>query len=124
MPGGFSILPTSDPLDSDEPVTPKVQKTTSLRDEGVTLPVVGFGLLLGCLLTFSNMYFGLQTGWVTMGSLQSALLGFGLCKLFRVQPFGPQENVMLQTTVCFLSFARFDVFRLLLQRRCPWLLGL
>lgn len=25
------------------------------------------GLLFGSLLCFSNMYFGLQTGWVTMG---------------------------------------------------------
>ncbi len=39
----------------------------------------------------------LQTGWVTMGSLQSALVGFGLCRLMRLRAFGPVENVMLQT---------------------------
>ena len=33
-----------------------------------------------------------------MGSLQSALLGYGICKLFKVQPFGAHENVILQTT--------------------------
>jgi len=59
--------------------------------------VIG-GLLIGSLLCFSNMYFGLQTGWVTMGSLQSSLLGFGIFKLlFRAKTFGPIENVLLQT---------------------------
>ena len=29
-----------------------------------------FRLLVGSLLCCSNTYFGLQTGWVTMGSLQ------------------------------------------------------
>jgi len=44
------------------------------------------------------MYFGLQTGWVTMGSLQSSLLGFAIFKvLLRDQTFGPIENVLLQT---------------------------
>ncbi len=33
-----------------------------------------------------------------MGSLQSALVGFALCRLLRVRQFGPQENVILQTT--------------------------
>ena len=28
------------------------------------------GLLVGTLLCFSNTWFGLQSGWVTMGSLQ------------------------------------------------------
>ncbi len=65
------------------------------------------GLLVGAMLCFSNMYFGLQTGlvwdfpliagWVTMGSLQSALVGFGICRLLRITPFEPKHNVMLQT---------------------------
>lgn len=52
----------------------------------------------------TNIYFGLQTGWVSMMSLQSALLGFAIFKplprlmpkLFS-KPFTPQENVILQT---------------------------
>eukprot|EP00191_Tetraselmis_sp_GSL018_P012721 CAMPEP_0177604136 /NCGR_PEP_ID=MMETSP0419_2-20121207/15942_1 /TAXON_ID=582737 /ORGANISM="Tetraselmis sp., Strain GSL018" /LENGTH=685 /DNA_ID=CAMNT_0019098069 /DNA_START=135 /DNA_END=2191 /DNA_ORIENTATION=+ len=48
------------------------------------------------------MYFGLQTGWVTMGSLQSALLGFGLFQILRSQGLGlgfdAAENVIVQTT--------------------------
>jgi OPT family oligopeptide transporter len=76
---------------------PAPRHKTTLREEGITWPVVLIGLFIGLLLTFSNMYFGLQTGWVTMGSLQSALLGYGICRLFKVSPFGVQENVMLQT---------------------------
>jgi uncharacterized oligopeptide transporter (OPT) family protein len=46
------------------------------------------------------MYFGLQTGWVTMGSLQSTLLGFGIFRLLQrwLPDFGPLENVILQTS--------------------------
>ncbi|KAI8886675.1 OPT superfamily oligopeptide transporter [Backusella circina FSU 941] len=47
------------------------------------------------------MYFGLQTGWISMMSLQSSLLGFALFKPFQKylqHQFGPIENVVLQTT--------------------------
>ncbi|KAL6065382.1 Succinate dehydrogenase iron-sulfur subunit [Balamuthia mandrillaris] len=68
-----------------------------------TVRAVTVGLLVGGLMCFSNMYFGLQTGWVTMGSLQSTLIGFAIFKLLsRFLPsfrdFGPIENVILQTT--------------------------
>jgi hypothetical protein len=43
--------------------------------QALTLRALAAGLLVGSVLCFSNMYFGLQTGWVTMGSLQSAILG-------------------------------------------------
>lgn len=65
------------------------------------------GLLVGAILCFSNTYFGLQTGWVTMGSLQSALLGYGIFRLLaQLRPpysspflgFSIEENVVLQTT--------------------------
>ncbi|KAJ9093614.1 hypothetical protein QFC19_008282 [Naganishia cerealis] len=76
-----------------------------------TLRAVAAGLLVGVLLAFTNLYFGLQTGWISMMSLQSALLGYALFKLPRPgfisripfltpsnRPFTPQENVVLQTT--------------------------
>uniref|UniRef100_A0A061R958 Opt superfamily oligopeptide transporter n=1 Tax=Tetraselmis sp. GSL018 TaxID=582737 RepID=A0A061R958_9CHLO len=60
------------------------------------------GLVVGTVLCCTNMYFGLQTGWVTMGSLQSALLGFGLFQILRSQGLGlgfdAAENVIVQTT--------------------------
>lgn len=44
---------------------------------------------------------GLQTGWVTMGSLQSAILGFGIFQALRkygwVSGFSIAENVIVQT---------------------------
>ena len=66
----------------------------------LTLRAVLVGLLVGTLLCFTNMYFGLQTGWVTMGSIQSALLGYGIFQLPPVarvcRHFGPLENVVVQ----------------------------
>ncbi|KAI9501038.1 OPT oligopeptide transporter protein-domain-containing protein [Coemansia spiralis] len=59
------------------------------------------GLLFGTILCFSNLWFGLQSGWISMMSLQSSLVGFAVFKAFeRVLdiPFGPAENVVLQST--------------------------
>ncbi|KAJ2452470.1 OPT super [Coemansia sp. RSA 2336] len=59
------------------------------------------GLLFGTVLCFSNLWFGLQSGWISMMSLQASLVGFAVFKaLERVLsiPFGPAENVILQTT--------------------------
>ncbi|KAF9908931.1 hypothetical protein BX616_011337 [Lobosporangium transversale] len=58
------------------------------------------GILIGTLLCFTNMYFGLQTGWISMMSLQSSLLGFALfkgAKRYLKVPFGPAENIVLQS---------------------------
>jgi len=64
------------------------------------------GVLIGGLMCFSNMYFGLQTGWVTMGSLQSTILGFLAFRLignflarhkYQFAHFTYLENVVLQT---------------------------
>ncbi|KAI0033085.1 oligopeptide transporter [Vararia minispora EC-137] len=55
------------------------------------------GLLIGCLLCFTNLYFGLQTGWISMMSLQSALIGFLISRMLPT-PLTPQENVVVQTT--------------------------
>jgi len=58
------------------------------------------GIVVGGLMCFSNMYFGLQSGWVTMGSLQSTLLGFLFFKMLEKRlsvKFNQYENVLLQT---------------------------
>ncbi|KAI6042518.1 OPT oligopeptide transporter protein-domain-containing protein [Pisolithus marmoratus] len=62
-----------------------------------TLPAMTIGLLIGCLLCFTNLYFGLQTGWISMMSLQSALLGFLVSKLLPT-PLSPQQLIVVQTT--------------------------
>ncbi|KAI5118103.1 hypothetical protein M0805_005210 [Coniferiporia weirii] len=68
----------------------------SVRPE-FTFRAVTLGLAIGCLLSFTNLYFGLQTGWISMMSLQSALLGYLISRLMPT-PITPQENVVLQTT--------------------------
>ncbi|KAH9995792.1 oligopeptide transporter [Russula vinacea] len=52
---------------------------------------VFLGLLIGCLLCFTNLYFGLQTGWI---SIHYRLF---ISKLLGIQ-ITPQENVVVQTT--------------------------
>lgn len=94
----------------------------------ITLRSLVVGLVCGSILCCTNMYFGLQTGvldpprltttakphltgpsvhavcsgWVTMGSLQSALLGFGFFKMLQSRGLGlgfdAAENVIVQTT--------------------------
>ena len=68
----------------------------------LTPRAVAVGLLVGSLLAFSNTYFGLQTGWVTMGSLQSAILGYGAFRALQkwglASGFSVEENVIIQTT--------------------------
>ncbi|KAH9893724.1 OPT superfamily oligopeptide transporter [Xylariomycetidae sp. FL2044] len=61
---------------------------------------VAAGLLVGLVICFSNMYFGLQTGWVSIMSMPSSLLGFGIFKLLSKHltfPFSPVENVLVQS---------------------------
>lgn len=60
------------------------------------------GLCLGSLVCCSNMYFGLQTGWISMQSLQSAMLGYGVFaamhRMLGTRPLSVAENVIVQTT--------------------------
>lgn len=77
----------------EEEIAPKRQ---------LTIRAVATGLCVGSILCFSNTYFGLQTGWVTMGSLQSAILGFGVFRVLHcfdcMKGFTVEENVIVQTT--------------------------
>lgn len=64
----------------------------------VTLRATIAGLVIGTVVLLSNFQFGLQTGWVSMMSLPSALLGYGI---FRTLPFSRSftdvENVYVQS---------------------------
>lgn len=58
------------------------------------------GLLVGLVICFSNMYFGLQTGWVSTMTMPASLMGFGIFKAMSRHlkfPFSPVENVLVQT---------------------------
>ncbi|RFN47874.1 oligopeptide transporter [Fusarium flagelliforme] len=64
------------------------------------------GLAVGTIICFSNMYFGLQTGWVSIMSMPASLMGFGIFKLLAPHlrfPFSPVENVLLQSVACGMA---------------------
>jgi uncharacterized oligopeptide transporter (OPT) family protein len=58
------------------------------------------GLIIGTLIIFSNTYFGLQTGWMSLMTMPSSLIGFAVFKSLSKHlsfPFTPVENVLIQT---------------------------
>ncbi|KAL2265616.1 hypothetical protein VTJ83DRAFT_6716 [Remersonia thermophila] len=72
-----------------------------IHGSSFTLRGVLVGLAVGTVICFSNMYFGLQTGWVSTMSMPASLMGFGIFRLLRSHlgdlPFSPVENVLVQT---------------------------
>jgi OPT family oligopeptide transporter len=87
---------------SDRLVDPK-SISLEQRQHQLTFRALAAGVLIGTLICAANSFFALQTGWVTMASLQAALLGFGFHRglakcLGCSRGFGPLENVVLQTT--------------------------
>ncbi|KAJ7756510.1 OPT oligopeptide transporter protein-domain-containing protein [Mycena maculata] len=82
-----SVVSDSDSVSVSDPDTPKE----------FSLQAVFIGLLIGCLLCFANLSFGLQTGWISMMSLQSALIGFLISRLLPI-PLTAQEIIVVQTT--------------------------
>jgi OPT family oligopeptide transporter len=70
------------------------------QPQNFTVRGVLVGLAIGVVICFSNMYFGLQTGWVSGMAMPSALIGFAYFKtVSRVLklPFTPVENVLVQS---------------------------
>lgn len=68
--------------------------------QNFTLRGILVGLGVGLVVCFSNMYFGLQTGWVSSMSMPSSLIGFAFFKTFAKHldlPFTPVENVLVQS---------------------------
>ncbi|KAL9631512.1 MAG: hypothetical protein Q9164_005851 [Protoblastenia rupestris] len=70
------------------------------QGQNFTVRGVIVGLAIGVIICFSNMYFGLQTGWVSGMAMPAALIGFGFFKTVARcidYPFTPVENVLVQT---------------------------
>ncbi|EFW98904.1 oligopeptide transporter [Grosmannia clavigera kw1407] len=66
------------------------------------------GLAVGLVICCSNMYFGLQTGFISTMSLPSSLLGFGIFKALARHlsyPFSPVENVLVQSVAGSMAIA-------------------
>ncbi len=90
--------------DVEESVAPsgtsRARKIPQIHGQSFTVRGVLVGLLVGLVICFSNMYFGLQTGWVSTMTMPASLMGFGTFKLLsrhRKFPFSPVENVLVQT---------------------------
>ena len=69
-------------------------------DTHFTFRAIVVGLLIGILLCFCNIYFGLQTGWGNGLSIPASLMGFAVFKALSRRlrfPFTPVENVLVQT---------------------------
>ncbi|RGP58389.1 oligopeptide transporter [Fusarium longipes] len=80
--------------------------TRVIPGRSFTLRGVLAGLAVGTIICFSNMYFGLQTGWVSIMSMPASLMGFGIFKLLAPHlrfPFSPVENVLLQSVACGMA---------------------
>ncbi|KAI1471417.1 OPT superfamily oligopeptide transporter [Daldinia caldariorum] len=80
----------------------ETEEETKYLPEGrhFTLRGIAAGLLVGLIICFSNMYFGLQTGWISMMTMPASLLGFGIFKTLSRHlafPFSPVENVLVQS---------------------------
>lgn len=70
------------------------------QPQNFTVRGVLVGLAIGVVICFSNMYFGLQTGWVSGMAMPSALIGFAYFKTVSRMlktPFTPVENVLVQS---------------------------
>lgn len=66
----------------------------------ITTRSIVAGLVIGSLILVSNFQFGLQTGWVSMMSLPSALLAFAVFKQLQKKleyEFTDVENVFVQS---------------------------
>ncbi|KAI0602288.1 OPT superfamily oligopeptide transporter [Biscogniauxia sp. FL1348] len=91
-------------FDSGLPPATTATKTTTTKylpkGRHFTARGVAAGLAVGLVICFSNMYFGLQTGWVSMMTMPASLLGFGIFRALSPHlsfPFSPVENVLVQS---------------------------
>lgn len=89
-----------DPAARTTSTTAAVKPALDVEGRSFTLRGLAAGLLVGLVICFSNMYFGLQTGWVSMMTMPASLMGFGIFKTLSRHlafPFSPVENVLVQT---------------------------
>lgn len=99
----------SSPLDeSDEELSNlrpfPTDPSDPVEDSELTIRALVIGCMLGAVVSASNIYLGLKTGWTFGSSLFGAILGYAILKpLTRYAPryigssFGPKENVCIQS---------------------------
>ncbi|OAA58852.1 oligonucleotide transporter [Cordyceps fumosorosea ARSEF 2679] len=77
-----------------------------IHGQNFTVRGVVAGLAIGTVICAANVYFGLQTGWVSIMSMPASLMGFGIFRLLRSHlelPFSPVENVFVQSVACGMA---------------------
>ncbi|KAK1832105.1 putative oligopeptide transporter [Podospora conica] len=105
-PSSSSIESAPLPQETTEPERCRnnTRTTPIIQGHSLTARGVVVGLAVGTIICFSNMYFGLQTGWVSTMTMPASLLGFGIFRALGDRmdwrgngPFTPVENVLVQT---------------------------
>ncbi|KAN0079429.1 OPT oligopeptide transporter domain containing protein [Elaphomyces granulatus] len=87
----------ADAANDDTPWSKQVKANSA---QSFTSRSLFVGLLIGTLITSSNTYFGLQTGWISNMAMPSSLIGFAIFRALSKHlsfPFTPVENVLVQT---------------------------
>ena len=92
----------SSPVDTEPPEANAEPPRFPAPIQGRSFTIRGLfvGLMVGLIICFSNMYFGLQTGWISSMTMPASLLGFGFFKTISRHlkfPFSPVENVLVQS---------------------------
>lgn len=64
--------------------------SSSLIPEDLTLRSLIGGIIVGTLLCCTNLYLGLQSAFITMASMQAALVGYGLLRC--ITAINPKKN--------------------------------
>ena len=100
----YAAVASEDHDENDAPPSPneaaQILAERASDPRNFTFRGVAVGLVIGVVICFSNMYFGLQTGWVSGMAMPSALLGFAYFKAVSrllSYPFTPVENVLVQS---------------------------
>ena len=78
----------------------------TIPGKSFTVRGVAAGLAVGTIICAANVYFGLQTGWVSIMSMPASLMGYGIFRMLAPHlrfPFSPVENVLVQSVACGMA---------------------
>lgn len=91
-------------INTDDPFP--LDPNAPLEERQLTIRALLVGCLLGAVISASNVYLGLKTGWTFGASLFGSIFGFSILKPFSTAAprwlgggyFGPKENNVCQST--------------------------
>mmetsp|Transcript_23938 Transcript_23938/g.77023 ORF Transcript_23938/g.77023 Transcript_23938/m.77023 type:complete len:644 (+) Transcript_23938:71-2002(+) len=93
------VAAADDCQEEEEDHCEKLRRSFSLGEDGpaLTFRACAVGTVVGFALCASNLYFGLQSGWTTMGSIQAAMIGNRVLASMGQGAAGAAETVVAQT---------------------------